>query len=789
MTRPNPLTAVATKRRTPGSSGSNRSNPEDLLNKIWDCVRTNNGILVLLEMLNIKTPITEADSLRALACKALVGLARSEPAKQIMSKLPIFTNGQLQQLVREPLLQDKRAEHVKFQEAAFQLLQLVSVPGNSSGRTGPGGGDNSSSYSLEMLHRASVVAQTKIRFPKKQLLQLVQGYLQSQGLSETASVLQREANLALMKTPNKKSLLHHHRESSNRTPTPRTPLTTPSLDSVPPSTPSTSGTGTIHLRVHRRNRNVESASSNEISSSFASPSAAAVASPRSLMKVPPDPAATRLPFESQSVSDVSLVSIVCDYLSGQHSLCKNPMTTCPEFDLFVPHKCPEPRPRNSAPWNFATRFSRRSLRPPFGGPDGIKLDRKLLFSRFAPTRTLRIAQNEDDAYETLTTFSSCAFMPDDSYLLAGTATGEMKMFNVATGVEESTYTCHDSPVYHMQPSKDCKLLLTSNLWRVPYSSLWSMGEFFETKLTFRDEEYVEFSKSTQDMVIGTRNETAIVYDLNAGKKIREFVPTVSNGYLRNRATFDPTDDLVLNDGVLFDMRASKEIHKLDKLNLHLSGVFNPNGLEIVSNCEVWDIRTFRLLKTVPGLDRRQIHFTNGGGNVFYAVGLETEDGDEGDRYESSFKTFDASDYSNVTTFETRRGVVGLCSSFNDLSLAVVENSLSPGGLGHAHEESVIRIYDVGRTREDEEDGIDEEDDPEAEDEEDDDDDDDDESDEFFDLLGGSSEDDDGDDEDEEDDDDEEDEGDEEMGDDEEQQMSNDDDANDNDSWEDIDDSD
>jgi HIV-1 Vpr-binding protein len=45
---------------------------------------------------------------------------------------------------------------------------------------------------------------------------------------------------------------------------------------------------------------------------------------------------------------------------------------------------------------------------------------------------------------------------------------------------------------------------------------------------------------------------------------------------------------------------------LDKLNPNLNGVFHPNGLEIVSNSEVWDIRTFHLLKTVPGLDQCQV---------------------------------------------------------------------------------------------------------------------------------------------------------------------------------------
>ncbi len=63
---------------------------------------------------------------------------------------------------------------------------------------------------------------------------------------------------------------------------------------------------------------------------------------------------------------------------------------------------------------------------------------------------------------------------------------------------------------------------------------------------------------------------------------------------------------MLHDGVLYDMRMATEIRKLDKLNQHLSGVFNPNGLEIISNSEVWDLRTFHLLKTVSGLDQCQV---------------------------------------------------------------------------------------------------------------------------------------------------------------------------------------
>lgn len=57
-------------------------------------------------------------------------------------------------------------------------------------------------------------------------------------------------------------------------------------------------------------------------------------------------------------------------------------------------------------------------------------------------------------------------------------------------------------------------------------------------------------------------------------------PTQSNQYNKNRATFNPTDELVLSDGVLWDVTSGKEIHKLDKLNQTLSGVFHPNGLEV-----------------------------------------------------------------------------------------------------------------------------------------------------------------------------------------------------------------
>lgn len=49
-----------------------------------------------MTLMTVKTPITDADAIRALACQALAGLARSETVRQIISKLSLFTTGQLQ---------------------------------------------------------------------------------------------------------------------------------------------------------------------------------------------------------------------------------------------------------------------------------------------------------------------------------------------------------------------------------------------------------------------------------------------------------------------------------------------------------------------------------------------------------------------------------------------------------------------------------------------------------------------------------------------------------------------
>jgi len=58
-------------------------------------------------------------------------------------------------------------------------------------------------------------------------------------------------------------------------------------------------------------------------------------------------------------------------------------------------------------------------------------------------------------------------------------------------------------------SQDGLLLLTSSAWGIPQSALWSMDNFFDQKTGF-EVQYMEFSKSVQDRIVGTSESKAYV---------------------------------------------------------------------------------------------------------------------------------------------------------------------------------------------------------------------------------------------------------------------------------------
>lgn len=212
------------------------------------------------------------------------------------------------------------------------------------------------------------------------------------------------------------------------------------------------------------------------------------------------------------------------------------------------------------------RASRKAL-----GYHSRPLDCRYIHSKFCPVQSIRLPT--DDGF-----FTCARFLPGNQSLIVGDYSGEVKIFNIQTGAEETSVSCHDSYIVHIEPNKDGSLLLTSSTWGRPLSSLWK--NTFVNLVSFQEEEHVEFSKLTDDKIIGTKGEVATIYDTATGKKVTSLVPSISNQYTKNKATFNPTDELVLSDGVLWDVNANQQIHKLDKLNQTQSGIFHPNGLEV-----------------------------------------------------------------------------------------------------------------------------------------------------------------------------------------------------------------
>uniref|UniRef100_A0A671YBH0 DDB1- and CUL4-associated factor 1 n=1 Tax=Sparus aurata TaxID=8175 RepID=A0A671YBH0_SPAAU len=698
---------------------------ESVLTKMWNVVQSNNGIKVLLSLLTVKMPITDADQIRALACKALVGLSRSSSVRQIISKLPLFSSGHIQQLMKEPVLQDKRSEHVKFCKFAAELIERI------SGKPLLIGTD----VSLAWLQRASVVAQSRISFPEKELLLLIRNHLVAKGLHDTATTLTKEAELPM-------ACLSHSSHSPSAFPPVAPPLPVPPGSTLPRTPRLANGVGS-RLGNHPSHSSTPGSSNPQTrpstsqpagSSSAAFPStsvphcsngspltgrivfsrerqagcaAVSCKKPRVLRQKSDHGAFSQSPamkkqFDRHLPSPPALDSIITEYLREQHSRCKNPVATCPPFSLFTPHQCPEPKQRRQAPINFTSRHTRRVVYPKYGGVDGGCFDRHLIFSRFRPISVFREADEDESG------FMCCAFSARERFLMLGTCTGQLKLYNVFTGQEEASYSCHSSAITHLEPSRDGSLLLTSASWNYPLSALWGMKSVFIMKHSFPGDHYVEFSKLSQDRVIGTKEHIARIYDIQTGQLTQTLNnPDLANNYKRNCATFNPTDDLVLNDGVLWDVRTAQAIHKFDKFNMNISGVFHPNGMEVILAFQ-WDLRTFHLLHTVPALDQCRIVFNNNG-TVIYGAMLQADDEDDmmemqmKSPFGSSFRTFNATDYKPIATIDVKRNIFDLCTDTKDCYLAVIENQDS------VNTDTVCRLYEVGRQRLAEEEEEDEED--------------------------------------------------------------------------------
>lgn len=75
----------------------------------------------------------------------------------------------------------------------------------------------------------------------------------------------------------------------------------------------------------------------------------------------------------------------------------------------------------------------------------------------------------------------CAFSARERFLMLGTCTGQLKLYNVFTGQEEASYNCHTSAITHLEPSRvsrSCILIpkLCNSKIRFSFSSIEEMQQ-------------------------------------------------------------------------------------------------------------------------------------------------------------------------------------------------------------------------------------------------------------------------------------------------------------------------
>eukprot|EP00644_Phytophthora_capsici_P001353 jgi/Phyca11/533066/estExt2_fgenesh1_pg.C_PHYCAscaffold_100056 len=209
---------------------------------------------------------------------------------------------------------------------------------------------------------------------------------------------------------------------------------------------------------------------------------------------------------------------------------------------------------------------------------------------------------------------------------------------------------------------------------------------------------------------------AVVLDIATGDVLCDLNDsTRSNDYgAETNCCFSPCDGTILTDGMLWDARIpTRALYKFDKLSNVGCGFFHPNGNEVIVNSAVWDLRTYRLLRMVPTLDKCSIKFNPSGSVLFvyypYAGGEYLER--RKTKLKSWFRVLDARDYKDITTIDLGRPVFDISLNTNSTMLSVVEGRYLEAG-DVDDDDSICRLYDVGRKRptEDDSDAEDEEDD-------------------------------------------------------------------------------
>ncbi|GIL71764.1 hypothetical protein Vretifemale_2075, partial [Volvox reticuliferus] len=468
--------------------------------------------------------------------------------------------------------------------------------------------------------------------------------------------------------------------------------------------------------------------------------------------------------------------IVMSYLRQQHRQAVMqsavPTAMLPPISLSRPYVMPQATHALDAPVNVTRRVCRRELQGGHGGRGGARADVQLIYSRFRPLRVFR-----DDGSLSL----CATFMHGWRSLVVGTHGGELKLQDPMEGEIMEVVEGHSTAVMHLRSYDDpaMPLLLSSarsdvKLWAARPEAASSGDEGVlprGPRTTWEGVTRASFSPDGAQVVAVscTSARQAMIFDVRTSTRLAVLEPpplgaggggsgpspvaggngsggrtprvgvgvgslglfpgpgggtAAGEGRRSGRgsaatpwACYSPTGEMLLWGNCLYDLRMRTAVHQFDMFTESGSGTFHPAGLEVILNSEIWDLRSFKLLRSVPALAGATVAFS-GGGDVLYASRRQTEEplshlfNPRRSRHplNTAFRTLDAATYGDIATVAIERVVLDLAVEPTDSLVAVVAVDLT--------EEEVTasaRVYEVGRRR-----PADDESDAEEEDDEEDD---------------------------------------------------------------------
>ncbi|KAL8156698.1 hypothetical protein AgCh_001704 [Apium graveolens] len=401
--------------------------------------------------------------------------------------------------------------------------------------------------------------------------------------------------------------------------------------------------------------------------------------------------------QSINTERLTLNSIVTQYLKNQHRQCPAPITTLPPLSLLHPHVCPESKQSIDAPSNVTSRLTTREYRSKYSGINGSRRDHQFVYSRFRPWRTCR-----DDTGAML---SCMTFLGDSSRIATGCDSGELKIFDSDnSNILECFTSQYALTSLQSHLFEETQLILSSSshdvrIWDASSVSIGPRHSFEECKggkLSNSGRNFAALSLES------TRREIQL-YDIQTCKLETMFIDTNSSllgrSHVYSLVHFSPSDSMLLWNGVLWDLREPHPVHHFDQFTDYGGGGFHPAGNEVIINSEVWDLRKFRLLRSVPSLDQTVVSF-NGSGDVIYATLRRNLDDLTAALLPrrvkhplcSAFRTVDAVNYSDIATIPVDRCVLDFVTEPTDSVVGLVTMD-DPEEMY-----SSVRVYEIGRRR-------------------------------------------------------------------------------------------